>query len=161
GRYGAYNPIVNTSGSVEGFDIENETELYAKLPLSVAQLESRVVSGDKLHLKYFVSGTAISTKDVVYASDIADNPRCKAATNFVAGYSLGAFELDTLQGDKLSGGVNVGNVGVGAGRSASAQTLKRAGEITACTKDNMIESRACRVPIRLSLRPIDPGARPG
>ncbi len=161
GRYGAYNPIVNTSGSVEGFDVENETELYARLPLGAAQLQSRVVSGDKLHLKYFVSGTATSTRDVVYASDIADNPRCKPATHFVAGYSLGAFELDTHRNDKVQGGVQVLGAGAGAKQDGSTRTLKRAGDIAACTKENLIETRACRVPIRLSLRPIEPGARAG
>src|SRR6186713_1336894 len=33
GRYGAYNPPMWTSGSVEGFDVRDEYDLYAKLPL--------------------------------------------------------------------------------------------------------------------------------
>src|SRR5262245_28459431 len=45
GRYGAYNAPTWTSGSVEGFDVRDEYDLYAKLPLGASSLAAKIAGG--------------------------------------------------------------------------------------------------------------------
>lgn len=161
GRYGAYYPPETTSGNVEGIDIKNEAELYAQLPLGAASLEARVSSGDQLHLAYYVAGVARATREVIYKGDFESNARCKDATHFVAGYSLGAFELTSGEEDKVAGGAGLqGVASAGASREHARTTLKRGGNLHACSKDALSDASQCRVPIRLTLRAIEAGTRP-
>jgi hypothetical protein len=64
-RFGAYGSPDFTSGAVQGFDIRNQGELYAKLPLGASTLSGRLHEGEALHLKYFVSGVATSSRESV------------------------------------------------------------------------------------------------
>lgn len=159
GRYGAYAAAQATSGNVEGFDIRDETELYARLPLGAASLEGRVRAGEALHLKYYVSGVVTSARDAVYQGELEGNPRCKGATHFVASFALGAFELDSSARTSAAGGASFAGAGAGGGRANEQSTVKRGGDIASCNKDSAVEASACRVPIRLSLRAIEPGGR--
>ena len=113
GKYGIYNAVAWTSGSVEGFEIKNEGDLYAKLPLGAVQLAGSVNAGNALHLKYFVSGSRPADRNVIYRGDLAGNPLCADATHFVTGYDLGAFELDTSAHDKDEASVGIGKIGTG------------------------------------------------
>jgi hypothetical protein len=160
GQYGAYDSPKWTSGTVEGFDIKNEGELYAKLPLGAVSLSGSVQAGNELHLKYFVSGTRPSLRNAVYRGDIAKNPLCASATHFVSGYDLGAFEVTSSAHDKEAAGVNVGNVGGGGSLAHEQSHLKNAGKLDDCTGDTAKELSRCKVPIRLSLRAITDGDNP-
>ncbi len=160
GAYGSYKPITWTSGGVESVDVANEGELYAKLPLGAASLAPRVESGEKFHMEYYVSGTRNSTRDKIYKGDLSKNPACAEATHFVYGYNLGAFALASRS--KLAGELGGSYFGFGAGakKSSTTQADKRGGDLSACAGDSAREVDTCKVPIRLTLRPVTDGGNP-
>lgn len=157
-RFGAYGPPDLTSGTVQGFDIKNQGELYAKLPLGAATLSGRLEEGEALHLKYFVSGVATNSRESVYRNELASAPGCEGATHFVWGYNLGAFELDTSSKTSAEAEGSMAGVGAAGGKGSREQSaVARGGDIGSCSTQ---DQRGCRVPIRLSLRPIRPGDNP-
>jgi hypothetical protein len=160
GSFGSYRAIDWTSGSVEKIDIENEAELYAKLPLGVASLGARVNAGEAFHMEYFVAGTRIATRPAVYRRDLDKTPGCRGATHFVYAVNLGAFALGSKKNVNAEGGVTVWGVGAG-GSSKSAQAAeKRGGLLANCRGESAKEIEGCKVPIRLTLREIEEGENP-
>lgn len=158
GRLGAYRPTEWTSGTVEGFDMSTEQELYAQLPLGAAALSAKIDSGESLRLKYFVSGVASATRDAVYREELPS--RCAGATHFVAAYNLGAFELATMARSKAGASVGVQSFGAGGSDGKQVNVLKRGGELDACRDEAARATRRCQVPIRINLRAVDDGAPP-
>jgi hypothetical protein len=158
GMLGTYGQPTFTSGGVEGFDIANSGDLYAKLPLGAASFGGRVEAGEKLHLKYYVSGVANDTRDALYRGDLAKYAgACANVTHFVWAYNLGAFELESNESSSLEAGAGFGGMGAGADRSHSQQQLGHGGDLSSCTTQ---DQRGCRVPIRLALRAIKDGNNP-
>lgn len=158
GRYGAYNPPMWTSGSVEGFDVRDEYDLYAKLPLGASSLAAKIAGGATLQLKYFISGTVMATRGSIGTSDIADNPRCAGATHFVQAYNLGAFELDATEGNEQRIDAKHQGMGAGVGHERAEARLKQGGDLGSCTGADAKELSRCQVPIRLVMRALDEGA---
>ena len=78
----------------------------------------------------------------------------------VASYSLGAFTLSSVDAVKAQATAGVGVAGVGgtAKHTDDASALKKGGDLAACTT---FDQHACRVPIRVLLRKVADGARPG
>jgi hypothetical protein len=153
GRYGRYQEPIFTSGTVEGFTMSNQDELWAKLPLGAAKFGGSIQIGESLELRYFVSGAVNATRNYVERAAIADNPRCAGATHFVSAYNLGAFALLAHKG--ASGDVTVGlegGAGGGGSTSTASSNLKQGGALDSCATE---AQRQCRVPIRLVLQPID------
>jgi hypothetical protein len=157
GHFGAYGQPQFTSGTVQGFDIGNEGELYAKLPLGAASLFGKVSAGENLHLKYFVSGVATSSRDALYSNDLAKIPGCAGATHFVWGYNLGAFELNSAEGNSAEVHGGFGNIGAGGSHGHQESSLANGGSMESCSTN---DQRSCRVPIRLVLRSITDGDNP-
>jgi hypothetical protein len=157
GKYGSYRAPEMTSGNVEGLSVKTEDELYAKLPLGAATFGAELSRGKALDLKYFVAGTAGSTRDSIYRGDIEANARCSGATHFVSAYNLGAFTLSSLDAEKVGAGASVAGVGAGAKHSDETAAMKKGGDLAACSS---FDQHACKVPIRVVLRPISNGARP-
>jgi hypothetical protein len=152
GRYGAYAAPVFTSGTVESFEMRNQDELYAKLPLGAVNQSGKVEVGQTLELQYFVSGAVTSTRNYVERAVIADNGRCKGATHFVSAFNLGAFRL--LAHEHHRAGIEAG---VGGSQTASeSSNLKHGGDLESCKTHGQ---QHCRVPIRLVLQPIDESAQ--
>ncbi len=160
GSFGAYRPPAWTSGSVETVDIENTGDLYAKLPLGVATLGGKVERGIKLRMEYYVSGVATATREQVYRESLAKNPACATATHFVYGFNLGAFSIFSEETAKDSAGAEVQGVGVGGESTRKRQSEKLGGELAACKGTTAADTDKCRIPIRLMLKPITPGADP-
>lgn len=157
-RFGAYGQPELTSGGVQGFDVKNQGELYAKLPLGAATLSGRLEEGESLHLKYFVSGVATNTRETIYRGELTSAAGCEGATHFVWGYNLGAFELDTTSKTKAEAEGSMAGIGAaGAKGSRESESVGRGGEIASCTTQ---DQRGCRVPIRLALRPVRAGENP-
>lgn len=156
GRYGSYRAPVFTSGAVEGFSIKSEDDLYAKLPLGAVTLGGAVKAGKALELKYFVSGAATSTRDDIYRDDLKDNPRCEKATHFVWNYSLGAFNLSAADSLKASAEVGYGKLSGGGSHDEQSSVLRHGGDIGTCSS---VAQHSCRVPIRVTLRAIQNGAK--
>jgi hypothetical protein len=157
GSFGSYKPVEWTSGSVESLDINNDGDLYAKLPLGAASLGGRVEGGEKFHMEYFVSGTRSATREAVNRGDIARVAACKSATHFVYSYNLGAFALGSQSSIKGSVDGTVWGFGGGASRSSSSKAEKAGGVLASCRGDSAKDTATCRVPIRLTLREISEG----
>lgn len=148
GRYGAYQAPIFTSGTVESFEMHDQAELWAKLPLGAASIGAEVSADESLELQYFVSGTANSTRNYVERATLADNGRCAEATHYVSAYNLGAFRLLAHKQASREGSAAV----AGGGQSAESSNLKNGGDIEDC--DSRTQQK-CRVPIRLVLQEID------
>jgi hypothetical protein len=157
GRYGSYREPVFTSGATESFTISTADELAAKLPLGAVSLGAELSNDRALELTYFVSGTTLATRDEIYQSDLAQNPRCADVTHAVVAYNLGAFELQTTDDRGGSAGVDYAGAGVSGSHRDKRNNLRHAGDLAACKQ---VDNHPCRVPIRLTLRPIRPGAAP-
>lgn len=155
GKYGRYQPPVFTSGTLEGFDIKTEDELYAKLPLGVASFGGRLSMGESLKLSYYVTGTAAASRESISQAEIAKNPKCAQATHFVSSYNLGAFELDSRKATEAEAEVGVGDIGGGGSHKRDEKNLKRGGDMADCKTQSQ---RACRVPIRVVLQSLGAGA---
>ena len=156
GRYGRYQDPTFTSGTVESFTMQNQDEVWAKLPLGAAKFGGSIQVGESLELQYFVSGAVNATRNYIERPAIADNPRCAGATHFVSAYNLGAFALLAHKG--ATAGVDVGvqgGAGVGGSTSTASSNLKQGGALDSCTTE---AQRQCRVPIRLVLQAIDEAA---
>ncbi|MEJ7728422.1 MAG: hypothetical protein WKG00_04325 [Polyangiaceae bacterium] len=160
GANGAYKVPEWTGGSLEKIDIASEGELYAKLPLGAAELGGRVKGGEKFHMEYYVSGTRTATRAAVYEKELANNPACRGATHFVYAYNLGAFALGSVK--SLEGSVDASLWGFGAGgkHGKKNDAEKHGGDLAKCTGDSAREVSSCKMPIRLTLRPIDKGDNP-
>jgi hypothetical protein len=158
GQLGAYRSPEWTSGTVEGFDMSTEQELYAQLPLGAAALAGRIESGEALRLRYFVSGVASATRDAVYRDDLPK--RCAGATHFVQAYNLGAFELATSARTKVGASAGISGFGGGATDAKQIGVLKRGGELSSCRDEAARATRRCQVPIRITLREVEDGAAP-
>jgi hypothetical protein len=160
GLLGAYKPVEWTSGAIEVLEIENEAELYAKLPLGQATLGARVQGGEKFYMEYYVAGTAAATRDAVYRAELADLPGCQGATHFVSGYNLGAFALASRKNIEASAGGSVFGFGAGAAERRKSRADKHGGKLPVCDSDSAREIDGCQAPIRLTLREIRDGVNP-
>ncbi|MEK6608933.1 MAG: hypothetical protein AABZ30_14835 [Myxococcota bacterium] len=157
GRFGRYGAPHFTSGTLQGFDVRDEGELYAKLPLGAASLSSRVRAGQSLRLRYFVSGVATATRDALYRGEIAAQAGCARATHFVWSYNLGAFELASGARASAEAQAGIGSAGVGGSARHEEESLGNGGDLASCRTQ---DQRGCRVPIRLALRRIEDGEHP-
>ncbi len=157
GKLGSYGTPTFTSGTKQGFDIQNQGELYAKLPLGAANLSARIDAGESLHLSYFVAGVATSSREAVFESDMQQYAGCGEATHFVWAYNLGAFELDTVEQSKVEASAEMGVAKLGGDTSHREQIVGSGGKIASCDTQ---DQRGCRVPIRLVLREITKGQSP-
>ncbi len=160
GSFGSYKPVTWTSGGVETVDVADEGELYAKLPLGAASLAPRVESGEKFHMEYYVSGTRNATREKIFKGDLAKNVACSEATHFVYGYNLGAFALASRTKLQAEIGGSYFGFGAGARKASTSAADKKGGELSACAGDSAREVETCKVPIRLTLRPVSDGQNP-
>jgi hypothetical protein len=158
GSLGSYNAPDWTTGSVEKVDIQNEDELYAKLPLGVHTLGARVGLGEKFHMEYFVSGTRKSTRPAIYRGDLDKVPGCKGVTHFVYAYNMGAFALGSLSKVQGQAGATVWGVGAEANSKNQSSIEKQGGVLSSCRGESAHETQTCTVPIRVTLREIEEGA---
>lgn len=155
GTYGVPQP---TSGTRQGFDIENEGDLYANLPLGAAKLGGKVSAGEKLHLEYFVSAVATASRDSIYRGELKPHGGCAEATHYVWAYNLGAFELESASNQSAEVEGSVAGFGAGGSRKNKESSLGKGGDLESCLTN---DQRSCRVPIRLALRSIKDGDHPG
>ncbi len=160
GAFGAYKPVLWTSGSLEKIDIGNAAELAAKLPLGVSSLGARVQGGEKFHMEYFVSGTRHATREGVYKSDLAAVPACREATHFVYAYNLGAFALGSSSSLDVTASASVFGFGAEGHKGSSAKAEKQGGKLATCSSESAKELSTCRVPVRLTLREVRDGDNP-
>jgi hypothetical protein len=160
GSLGAYGAVDWTSGSVEKVDILNEDELYAKLPLGAAVIGARVQGGERFHMEYFVSGTRKATRPAVYRSELDRVPGCRGATHYVYAYNVGAFALGSFSKLEGSAGATIWGAGGGGNHKDQSAIEKQGGVLASCRGESATEVSTCKVPIRLTLREVEPGDNP-
>ncbi len=149
--------ITPTAGNLATLRIDDEAQLYAKLPLAVASLEGHLKQSGSLVVKYFVGGMAYATAPVLYRSQLAQlGASCQDATHLVLNYAAGAYEVSSAA--STGAGVDAKGFGAGAGASTGASTnaFLSGGQFDACPQ----HARECAVPVRLHLVPILDGDLP-
>ncbi|MCW5830908.1 MAG: hypothetical protein KIS78_00450 [Labilithrix sp.] len=160
GSIGAYGPVDWTSGAVEKVDILNEDELYAKLPLGANSIGARVQGGERFHMEYFVSGTRKATRPAVYRGDLDKLRGCRGVTHYVYAYNVGAFALGSFSRLEGSAGATLWGIGAGGNKKNESAIEKQGGVLGSCRGESASEAATCKVPIRLTLREIEPGDNP-
>jgi hypothetical protein len=142
-----------TTLSTDTTDIQDEDDLYAKLPLGAASLSGQLRTSGTLHVQTTVSGQLQLVGKA--AEDATSGAECSRATHLVTALSIGAFKLVAGGRAKVSAGVEVGNTGAGASTAQSKSILRAAGDAGSCERATKDEPSAeCRSPIQIFLTPI-------
>jgi hypothetical protein len=152
---------IHTTATSDRVEIENDAQLYAKLPLGAVSLSGELRKWGKLTVETTVSGQV--RLDGMMASQISADPSCAEATHLVDGLSLGAFALSAGGLESSKGGVNVARVPIeGGGQlSQSASVVRAAGNATSCQSATDQQPNAdCASPIQVFLAPIPGRAEP-
>lgn len=142
-----------TTLSTDTTDIQDEDDLYAKLPLGAAALSGQLRTSGSLHVQTTVSGQlqliGKATEDATHGAE------CARATHLVTALSIGAFKLVAGGQAKVSGGAQLGNTGVGGSSAQSRSILRAAGDSVSCERATKDEpSPECKSPIQIFLTPI-------
>ena len=106
-----------TTLSTDTTDIQDEDDLYAKLPLGAAALSGQLKTSGSLHVQTTVSGQLQLVGKA--AEDATSGAECSRATHLVTALSIGAFKLVAGGAAKVSGGAEYG------GMSAAARARRR------------------------------------
>ena len=136
-------------------EIRDADDLYAKLPLGAAGLESNLQRAGMLTLDMNLVGRYESERSKLSADELVGE--CEGATHFVYGITVGAFDLHTGGSAHVGGSVGVDAVGVGANSSASRDSLSQTGDEVACSKATSEDTRPpedCGALIRLEVVPL-------
>lgn len=142
-----------TTLSTDTTDIQDEDDLYAKLPLGAAALSGQLKTSGSLHVQTTVSGQLQLVGKA--AEDATSGAECARATHLVTALSIGAFKLVAGGHAKVSAGVEVGNTGASASSAQTRSILRAAGDAVSCERATKDEpSPECRSPIQIFLTPI-------
>jgi hypothetical protein len=142
-----------TTLSTDTTDIQDEDDLYAKLPLGAAALSGQLKTSGSLHVQTTVAGQMQLVGTA--ASDATTGAECSRATHLVTALSVGAFKLVAGGEASAGAGVDVGNVGVHGSGKESKAILRAAGDPASCQHSTKDEPNPdCRSPIQIFLTPI-------
>jgi hypothetical protein len=142
-----------TTPASDSLDINDADELFAKLPLGAASLESELKRSGKLSVKTTVSGQL--RLENASLTEVPREGPCAQATHLLTGLSLGAFAL-TAGGQKSTKlGAEVSIVGTGVKTERSADLLRSAGDADSCAQGtNESPHVNCASPIQAFLTPL-------
>jgi hypothetical protein len=142
-----------TTLSSESIEINNQDELFAKLPLGALALEGELARSGRLAIRTTVSGQYVLEGST--AADVPDYGDCAAATHVLVGMSIGSFKLHSGGTLHASGSVGVGPYGGGAQTTSSEQLLRESGDFESCkaSTDETPEMN-CSSPIQAFLAPL-------
>ena len=148
-----------TSAATDILEIQNQAELFAKLPLGALALSGELQQSGRLYVETTVAGQA--RLQGVGAADVPQSQECWRATHLVDAMSVGAFVLAAGQqvGAGISADARLGSVGVR--NSGEVKVLRQAGQSQACgntTADG--PAAGCSSPIQVFLAPIPGRAEP-
>lgn len=142
-----------TTPATDVVEINNEDELYAKLPLGAAALEAELKRSGKLSVQTYVAGQ-LKLQSPGHPS-IPEGNDCAQATHIVSALSVGAFTLSTGADVSLNAGASVAGVQAGGARNRSASLVRSAGDANACTMGTPDSPNAnCASPIQAFLWPL-------
>ncbi len=115
---------LRTSPASDRIEIDDEDELYAKLPLGAVSLESELKRWGKLSVETRVSGQL--RLGGLQPTDIPRSGECAYATHVIGALSVGAFTMSSGGGYQAGGGAGVGLPG-GEVVSAGGKMTRGAG----------------------------------
>jgi hypothetical protein len=143
-----------TTPATDALEINDADELFAKLPLGAASLESELKRSGKLSVQTMISGQLRLDGGVV--ADVPKEGPCAQATHVVAALSLGAFSLKSGGKRSAEGGVKVASIGeAGLKHEKSADLLRSAGDFDSCSAGTAEGPSAnCASPIQAFLQAI-------
>jgi hypothetical protein len=143
-----------TTPSTDNLEINNEDDLYARLPLGAASLEGELKRAGKLAVQTTISGH-LKLEDQTAPNLPGDGP-CAQATHVVGALSVGAFSLTS--GGSISGRAEAGLASIaqaGGGASRSAALMRSAGDPAVCgSGTDQAPHPNCASPIQVFLWPL-------
>jgi hypothetical protein len=152
---GAYE-YVGLTQKTEGVRITNTDQLYAKLPIGAAGLETKLERAGQLNVDMTIVGRREANESVFNERDL--DGRCDDATHVITGLTVGSFSFYTGKSAEVGAGASVGNVGGGVGSSTDQQVLKTDGDVAACTSAGTGDTappEGCGALLRVEVVPID------
>lgn len=143
-----------TTPATDQLEINNEDELYAKLPLGAASLEGELKRAGKLSVQTVVSGQM--RLEELSPQDVPNEGECARATHVIGALSVGAFTLSRGGSAEAKAGAEVTAVGQLGGHVARSATLVRAaGDLKSCNDSTDAAPHSnCRSPVQVFLWPI-------
>lgn len=143
-----------TTPATDVLEINDEDELYAKLPLGAASLEGELKRSGKLSVQTVVSGQLRLEAGAI--ANVPNEGECARATHIVGALSVGTFTL--TRGASRSAGAGAGVSGIakaGVHVERSASVVRSAGDPQTCSASTDAEPHpSCRSPIQVFLWPI-------
>lgn len=143
-----------TTPSTDVLEIENENDLWTKLPIGAATLEGELKRTGKLAVRTMVAGQM--KLEPVPLERVAADEACANATHVVGALAVGAFELSS--GGQISGHATAGFAGLAgarAGASRSAGLLRSAGDPQSCGQSTVDGPHPnCASPLQAFLWPL-------
>jgi TPR repeat protein len=142
----------------EGKLIRNQSELSAKLPLAVAELEGWLSGERSLQANYVVAGVASIPPSVTYRRADLMGQDCARATHIVSTLFLGGFSLTTVENNMAGARAGVPSIGAGAGAqgTSSMNVVREEISTEACDASRADGElhRDCDKPLRVGLSPL-------
>jgi len=150
-RLGGRYAWLRTTPASDAVEIEDEDQLYAKLPLGALSLEGELKRSGKLTVHTYVSGQM--RLEGASPADVPAQGECGRATHVVGALAVGAFSMN---GSGKVGGradATLAKLGSGGGRmDRSAGVIRSAGDWQACGQSGGEAPHAnCRSPIQAFL----------
>ena len=143
-----------TTPATDHLEINNEDDLFARLPLGAASLEAELQRSGKLAVQTTVAGQ-LRLDDSAPPIVPADGA-CAQATHLVTALAVGAFTLTSGGTTSARGTASVASVGdAGGSASRSASVVRAAGDQTVCgTGTDQAPHPNCASPIQVFLWPL-------
>jgi hypothetical protein len=142
-----------TTPASDYVEINNEDDLYAKLPLGAASLEGELKRTGHLSVQTIVTGLLrLANPEAVYVSNEGE---CAQATHVVESLSIGAFNLTSGGSAGVGASAGVSMVQVGGHTGGSRQSVRSSGDPYACNQStDQAPHPNCSAPIQVFLRPL-------
>ncbi|HSC87980.1 MAG TPA: hypothetical protein VLC09_11940 [Polyangiaceae bacterium] len=142
-----------TTLSSDTLNIDNEDELFAKLPLGAVSLEGELSRAGQLNVETTVGGQYLL--DGFDIAEVPDHGACSEATHVLTSLSVGAFRLNAGGRLQATAGVETGEAGVGSSTRSSEKQLRSAGDPESCRGSTDESPHVdCRSPIQAFLTPL-------
>ncbi len=147
-----------SDAAIEELYIENETDLRAKLPLSVASFASFLNQGKRLRVRFATAGSFELADDFKVPVDGA----CAQATHFVQTISVGAYTVSEMTNSGAGAEVDVNGPGASGSHSDLSRRNVGMGNLEACKSDSADSPpKDCQMPLEILLVAIGSHRGPG
>jgi len=141
----------HTTPTADVININNEDELYSKLPLGAVSLEGELKREGKLEMKTVVSGQVRLVEG--NPADVSSEGECAQATHILGALSVGAFTLSRGAHGNANASVKVAEIGEAGGKGKREQDLMRAAGVPDSCGESTDDAPHpnCRSPIQAFL----------